>query len=500
MEPPEPTPEPPPIPTESAGAGSGLTLKDQEYASTTGAAVLAGGLWNTLTRLLPQLYTVLASIITARYLGPAGMGRQSFIAFVELSAVVLFTGGLPIALTRCIGEAIGRGTPAKVRTLLRWAWRVEAVGAGAALVAFLAVGLTTPDLQAAWYLAGAASALAILHSVPTSLLSGSQQWKKATVAGTVTGLLGVIGIVVVLRAGAGIPGLFAVEAGTAAINLAWTSALSRRATRRLAPVVAPADDMWPRLRAYALLNTLGVVLHYIVWRRSEFLFLARYSTADQIAFYSIAFGGVAALLGIAEAAGSVFSPAVATLFGAGEVARIRAGFGRALRLLPQVSLPLAAAGLALGPTAVRVAYGPDYAEVGPILRLLLLAFPFVPVVTVSTALLYGMGRFGWPLVATGLGAAMNVLVGVLIIPRNGASGAAVANGIAQSLAGLIVVASAWRLVRPDEVDVGALARAALVSAGAGTAAYGATRAVDGVPGLAAGGGLGLVIYIMLALL
>src|SRR4051794_41967374 len=85
--------------------------------ATTGTSVLRGSLWNTASRLIPQAYSLGISVAAARFLGPDGMGRQSFIAFIELSSAQLFTGGLSPPLVRhnrgavwgAAGRAPGRG-------------------------------------------------------------------------------------------------------------------------------------------------------------------------------------------------------------------------------------------------------------------------------------------------------------------------------------------------------------------------------------------------------
>ena len=82
-----------------------------------------------------------------------------------------------------------------------------------------------------------------------------------------------------------------------------------------------------------------MILTFVVWRRSEFLFLNHYSTDSEIAIYSVAFSSVATLLLIPQAIVGVLLPAVATLLGAGATERIRQGFERAIRLLLVLTLP-----------------------------------------------------------------------------------------------------------------------------------------------------------------
>ncbi|MGH3080121.1 MAG: hypothetical protein ACRDNH_03160, partial [Gaiellaceae bacterium] len=98
-------------------------------AATGGDSVVTGGAWNSASRLIPQLYVLAISIAGARFLGAESFGRQSFISFVELSLILLLTGGLSLAVVRFIGDSLGRGRSAPVARLVTWAWRVEGVAA-----------------------------------------------------------------------------------------------------------------------------------------------------------------------------------------------------------------------------------------------------------------------------------------------------------------------------------------------------------------------------------
>ena len=170
-------------------------------ASTTAGSLLRGGAWSTTSRLVPQLYVLAISIAGARFLGAEQFGRQSFIAFVELSLILFLSGGLSITATRFVGDVLGRQQPAAVASLVRWIWRVEAIAAvagGSVLVIAAAAGA---DPQSAWVLAGVACTLGILHAAPSALLIGSQRWRAASVVGLVTGAASTVAIIIVLAAG-----------------------------------------------------------------------------------------------------------------------------------------------------------------------------------------------------------------------------------------------------------------------------------------------------------
>ena len=66
---------------------------------------MAGGLWSAFARIIPQVYTLVILVAAAHYLGPARLGRQSYIAFIELTVVMLATAGMPIAVMRFVSES-----------------------------------------------------------------------------------------------------------------------------------------------------------------------------------------------------------------------------------------------------------------------------------------------------------------------------------------------------------------------------------------------------------
>src|SRR5687767_7194859 len=106
-----------------------MTPAADAAAQTTGATVMRGGAWTAASHVLPQLYAVAVSIAAARFLGPSDFGRQSFIAFVALSAHLVLTSGIALALMRSVAEALGRQRPDEARGLIAWAWRIQSLAA-----------------------------------------------------------------------------------------------------------------------------------------------------------------------------------------------------------------------------------------------------------------------------------------------------------------------------------------------------------------------------------
>jgi O-antigen/teichoic acid export membrane protein len=447
------------------------TAADQ-LGHTTGASVISGGLWSIISRVVPQVQLLALSIIAARYLGPDGMGRQSFIAFVGLTVTTVAVAGFPGSLSRFVGELLGARAHGVALSLVAWTWRVEAVAALLAGGGVAAVAVFGGDPAGAWVLAGVTAGLAVLQAVPQSLLVGAQRWREATVVGVLTGVASVPGAIVVLAAGGGITGLFAVEAAVVAVNLAWMSRLARRLAVALEPAEPVPDDVRRQFLSFAGVSTALAMIQYFVWRRSELLVLDAVAPDAEIALYSIAFAIAFGLMRIPESVSKVAMPAVATLAGAGEQERIRSGFWRATRVLAFVTPPVVAGAAATGPALITLAYGEAYADAGDVLLVLLAPLPLLPILLTAEAFLFALARLRFLFIVTLIASIVDVALSLLFIPPLHALGAAIANASAQLVVGVPCLVLAGKLTRPVDVAWGALARglalAALVGAAAAT--------------------------------
>jgi O-antigen/teichoic acid export membrane protein len=470
---------------------------------TSGRTVLHGGFWFSAARLVPQLYSLIISVAAARFLGPQGMGHQSFIAFVSISIVVLLGNGFFLALMRSVGDALGRDRPGALRSLLRWGWRIQGVSATVGAGILVVAALLGADPRSAWLLAAVVCLVAILHTIPSAVIIGMQLWKQAALVGLATGVVGTASTIAVLWAGGGITGMFAVEAAVSCVNLLWTGLLARRAlalaaSSPLQGAESDASDLRQQALRFARFTTLSEALNYVVDRRSELFFLAAFSTSTQIALYSIVFSMMTALIQIPVAMAAAIAPAIATLFGAGAVERIRSGYARALRLLLVASFPLTAAGLAVGPGLLHVVYGTEYKGTGPVLLISLTAFPLVPLAGVASALLAGIGRGRVLLQASGAAAAVDIALAAIFVPRHGATGAAIANVGGQLVAATLLLSSARLLTGRIRLEPQALARAAAASAAAALAGWLTIKFLDGAVGVALGALAAVMVFVGLA--
>jgi O-antigen/teichoic acid export membrane protein len=209
---------------------------------------------------------------------------------------------------------------------------------------------------------------------------------------------------------------------------------------------------------------------------------------------------VTTLVLVPQALASVVSPAVATLYGAGQHERIRTGYGRTLRLLLLASLPVTAGALALGPETIKLVFGGGFAGTKVPLLLLLVPFPLIPLMNASYSLVVGLGKIRFPLVVGTGSAALNIALDFALIPRHAAIGAAVANGCAQGATALATIAYGTRLAGPMRWEAAALLRAVIASAAAGAVAWAALDVIGGAAGVVAGVAAGAAAFVVLAAL
>jgi O-antigen/teichoic acid export membrane protein len=339
-----------------------------------------------------------------------------------------------------------------------------------------------------------------MQAIPSAVLIGAQRWRAASIVGLITGGMAVPAVIAVLAAGGGIVGIFAVEAAISVVNLAWTSVLARRHLRTLPVGVEHDRVLRRRTLAYAGWGTLGALLTFVVFRRSEFFFLERFSSDAEIAMYSIAFAAMYAVTLIPEALAAVVVPAFATLFGAGHHERMQSALARALRLVVLISIPLAAAVLALGPDALLLVYGEEYARIEPVLRVMVIGLPLLSLLNICNAFLVGLGKARPMLIIGGVAAIVNVALAVVLIPAWDSVGAALANLLAQVTVAVITFAYVVRTVPELRLDLRSFGSTLLASAGGALPAWIAATSLGGIAGVLVGLLLGSIAFAILAML
>jgi O-antigen/teichoic acid export membrane protein len=272
-------------------------------------------------------------------------------------------------------------------------------------------------------------------------------------------------------------------------NVIGTQRLSRRAARAIPPPAPERPAVAPVVR-FAAIASINIFISLVVYQRTEVFFLAHYSTDTEIALYSIPFAAVAALILVPRAIGLTLAPAIATLWGGGEVERIRSGLSRSLRIVVLLNTVVTALAAALMPAAIKLAYGSAFSRSGPVALIMLATVPFVPLSALSMSLLVGIGR-QWAITIVGIAATVvDLILDWTLIPRYGAIGAAIANTGAQLTGSIPLAFYALGTIGGITLHGRTLLRGIGAAAVAGLCAALAAHAFSPAPGLV----LGLVVF------
>jgi O-antigen/teichoic acid export membrane protein len=143
---------------------------------------------------------------------------------------------------------------------------------------------------------------------------------------------------------------------------------------------------------------------------------------------------------------------------------MRDGFARSVRIVTLSTIVMTAYVIVVGPSAIRLFYGSEFEDSGTILRILLLSFPLVPLMTLSNGLLTSMGKQWFAAGAIAAAAAVNIGLDLVLINAFDAIGAAVANSSAQVVGSIPLVLYARREIGGLDLGGRVLPRALVVSA------------------------------------
>jgi len=456
-------------------------------------ASIAGNVVVTSLRFLVVLLAGLGtSVLVARALGPQEFGTYRLVMGLvwglEVAAVLAF----PNAVTKFTAELSGldeRGRDARV--LGFFARRATLTY----LVAAVPVLLIADRIADFFHDAAIApllmlGALAVLPGVYVGLLAsvlrGRQRFRELAALGLWQSMLGVAGTALVLGLGYGLHGLFVLFLVLNLVNLALVGLAMRGQWGSGGLLEA---GLTGRMWWYGAVMGLIALLGAVIWERSEVFFLGRWTSTEQVGFYSLAYTLALHLRRLLTTSfGEVLFPVIARWQGMGDEPRIAAAFVQATRYLAMVACPLVVGGALFAAPAIRLLFGPAYLPAAPVLVILLVSAGAVALAQPAAAILVNKEQFPFLTGSFAALAAGNVALDVLLIPAWAALGAAVANTTTQLAAVVAQLVVVSRLLR-TRFPLGTLLRSLGAAGLAALPAWGL-----GGSGDATGLALGLVAF------
>jgi stage V sporulation protein B len=400
------------------------------------------------------------SVVGARVLSPADYGAAGVAITLGMVAALICNGGVNIAVISLAGRA-----PERLGAVLAATALVTLAGAVATIAVTLVAGLALgaalklperPDLFAAAALVGAGivafeygGAVLLALGRPSSLAVVELMRGLAILAATIALLMSV-----------GTDTAFVIAAsGGYLLASAWAVWVAHAATGAMVPAWHP--EIIRRGLGIGLRGQAGNVLQFLNLR-VDMLLIPALLQLPAVGVYLVAVRVAEVVTQVPNAVGSLVFPAVARQVETRNTDLTE----RAVRMSILVVTVEVTAVVVLTDAILAVAFGPEYAAAGPVLRILAVAMIPLSIARILAADLKGRGRPG--LVSAIMLAALiiTLVLDLLLIPAIGIVGAAIASLAAYTGSAALLMASflavtgaRLRLMIPGHADVGALVRA-----------------------------------------
>lgn len=456
-------------------------MRDSVSAHAGGgrARTLVAGMWNAASFLIPMLGAAALSVVIGRLLGPDVLGQQSLIAYVQALLTAMLVSVATDTAVRVLSTAAG-AKDSELEERLRYMSLVVNTGGGAiAAVVLVCLGVATGD-PVPWTLVALASLADSIAWAYSASVIATQGWARISLRRLVWQSISQIVGIAAVAAGFGIVGVFSATLLAAIGTLITVYAIAPKIRRHaFLPLPPGVVKIW----ALFMVSTLLVE---VVSRRIELPFLGAFSTAQQVAMYSVSFMLVSTAAQIPTMVFVAGVPGVASATGAGESHRYRNQMSQIIRIVLAVSVPFTMGIAVLGPQVIRLLWGSEFEEAASLIPLMSVALLILPAGRVCSSVWAASGHMRFVLSAFGLAAVVDLVLCAWLIPAQGALGAAIANLFGQLVAAgaLLAIARAW--LGGLELHLGRLAAVSALMVPVGAAVWLSGVRLGGWPGLVAG--------------
>jgi len=447
----------------------------------------------------------IAVVLVARAMGPEKLGYYTYVLWLVHVAAIVGHFGVPSATRKYLAEFLGKEDVATAKAILRAMFRLQLASSLVLTGVGVAIALAVLPAEHSGYTVAALLSLipAMLMSIPTSANMAIEDFSSNVLSSIVGTLFSVLGVLVVLWFEWGLLGLSASLLLSRTVDFACRQYLYQRRfpeylATRFGNVPEASTGILPELRrrmmSFCLQATGLLVLNLVVWDRAEVFFLRHFSDIRDVAFYSMSFGIMRALANLPQAFGSAAGANLMSqhAIDAKPLPHLAA---TTLRYQALLALPLAMGMAALSFPFVMFFYGERYEPAIPVLAILALFSIPAALLNGVRLLLIASEHQGFLLKWGIVCAILNLGLDWWWIPTGGAVGAALANGVSQSVA----AAGIWAFaVRRFEILVPwrSLLKVAFCAVTMAAAVVAVTYYLS--PGLALGAGLLTGIAVFLA--
>ncbi|MGO9241032.1 MAG: polysaccharide biosynthesis C-terminal domain-containing protein [Bryobacteraceae bacterium] len=412
------------------------------------------------------------SIPVARVIGPAKLGYFSVVWFWALVGTNVASLGVPGATRRYMAEALGRNDLELARGIFAATMKLQSLIALGILIIGEAIifAFTRPDYWSSSWLLVLSLAPRFLSSIPGAALLAGERLRQGLICSIVYAgvLIGVLWL--------GLWSGWGLVAAAAAYAIAYGTDLILKLAFTLkwlqwGPRAAIEPALRRRMISFSGKGTILMLLGFVVWDKSDIFFLQMLDKDPKSwSFFTTALGFAEKIIGLVAIFGSSISVALYGEIGR-SLAKLQQTAAVGLKYCSILASVLLFGLAAVSPWLIVTLYGKAYAPAGPVLAVAALLAGGKCIMPVVGAVFAAAERQGSVAIIVLFCGALDVSLDLLLIPRYGALGAALANGVAQTAAAAILV---WWASRSCGIQ---------------------WRIREIVPGVIAGVGVGVIAYL-----
>ena len=468
-------------------------------------ALLRNVAWVAMAGYIEAAVGLLAGVLIARTLGPTDYGHYAFA--IWLCGVLIMAGnhGLPTSSIKFIAEARGSGREDVAAALVSRFTRLQLVSSALVLTVFSVVMATRPiadwsdALPLMLGLAVVAAWSRAAFWMWGSIGIGHEQFAPENLSLAISALLNLALVIVLAWTGATVAQFFALYAVLGVVsNVLLRFMLWRRGIRAL-PGPIPGE-LERRMRRHLVLTGIMMLLLVGTNRGVEMTLLKAYVSAEAVGFFAIAGAltkGAVTLLAGGMAA--VLLPTMSRRFGEGGPKALGGILIESTRLYWLVGLAIAGLGLTVSEGLVHLLYGNRYEGAIPALTWNLVIAGLMVVNGAAAAVLTASDRQADRIRIVLCALIVNVIAGLLLIPRYGLAGAIASLALTQLFDTALTWFYAFRRVEV-RLPVGPMARQALAATVATVLGYVTTEALHLKLAFAGGAIVFVLTYVPLCVL
>jgi O-antigen/teichoic acid export membrane protein len=436
---------------------------------------------------LELVFTIFASLVTsiavARVIGPQRLDYFNYVAWLTNITATVGSFGLPMTTRKYMAECLNQGQQEMAHAIFRLSLKLQSLLAAALTLCALALVFTVgdPSQRVVSVLLVVNIAPRMIVVIPSQANNAAERMKLNTQPALTSGLVTISVTWFSLWVGWGLYGV----AAALTLGVALESVLKLRAVYawlREYPAGTIPPEMKGRLFSFSGQGLVLMILNMVVWDRSDLVVLkAMNHIPGQVTFFSLSFNLTERALTIPNGFSTSLGSTIMAQYGRGKerlyeltVSGAKYGFLLALPMLlgiACVSRPM-----------ILTFYGEAYRPMIPVLATAAALALSKSLMTPATILLQATERQGFLIFAGCVFGALDIGLDVLLTPSHGALGAAVANGVAQTLAAIAIWWRVQRLFRMD-LRLGEFGRVALSGLLMAAVVVGVGYAVPGHAGL-----------------